>query len=60
MCLLITGFAAEVRSINYGFVMYVKFSAVCKEVSVFNENIPMASNRGTEPLKLSKKKILDH
>ena len=56
MCFLITGFAAEIRSGNYGFGRDIKVSIVFKAVSAVNETVSMDSNMGTGLLKLSETK----
>ena len=55
MCFLITVLAAEVRSVNCGFVRDVIVSTVCEDFLNINEKIPMASNRVTGPHKRSEK-----
>ena len=41
MCFLITGFAAEIRSGDYGFGRDIKVSIVFKAVSAVNETVSM-------------------
>ena len=55
MCFLISGFAAEVRSVNCDFGRDVKVLTVFKAVPSINKTIHMASNRIIGPLKLSEK-----